>query len=293
MLQALRCAKLKPTLTNKSDLKSLLERYDLKLKYGFGQNFLVNSHVVDKIINLANVCVDDEILEVGCGVGTLTCPLLEKGAKVASVEIDADLYPIVEETTSEYCGNFSLIKRDALKINAGDISFSPNKFVSNLPYEIAQTLIMDIFEKFAGVQEAVVMVQKEVADRIRATAGQKAYGAYTVKLNLIAQCVDWFFVGRNNFFPAPRVDSAVIKLIRNDEICNKEILNSAHRCADAAFFNRRKTILNSMSSYFGKDSADNIKALLDFCNIDQGIRGEKLSPQQYLLLGKHFAEFMR
>lgn len=318
----------------------------MELNHSLGQNFLINSSVVDKTIALAEVNRDDFVLEVGPGIGALTVPLLETGARVVSIEKDDRLYGLLSENTAFSGDSFTLIEGDALDKsllknmsdfflnndtqtglllqkkpdlrkesfhsdlkNMSDLKVNketalekgakrkqfPNKLVANLPYGIAATLVLHYLQNMSDLNEVTVMVQKEVAERMMAKVGTKNYGAYTVKLRLFAEPVDWFFVGRNNFLPAPRVDSAVIKLKKHDRLdaeVSAKILNNACVAADAAFASRRKTILNSMKTYFGNAKSDMICKWLQACGIDPLIRGEKLDTEDYVTLGIQFDNFM-
>lgn len=318
----------------------------MELNHSLGQNFLINSSVVDKTIALAEVNRDDFVLEVGPGIGALTVPLLETGARVVSIEKDDRLYGLLRENTAFSGDSFTLIEGDALDKsllknmsdfflnndtqtglllqknpdlrkesfhsdlkNMSDLKVNketaletgakrkqfPNKLVANLPYGIAATLVLHYLQNMSDLNEATVMVQKEVAERMMAKVGTKNYGAYTVKLRLFAEPVDWFFVGRNNFLPAPRVDSAVIKLKKHDRLdgeVSAKILKNACVAADAAFASRRKTILNSMKTYFGNGKSDMICKWLQACGIDPLIRGEKLDTEDYVTLGIQFDNFM-
>nr|WP_157887271.1 rRNA adenine dimethyltransferase family protein [Phoenicibacter congonensis] len=316
------------------------------MSHSLGQNFLINSSVVDKTIVLAEVNRDDFVLEVGPGIGALTVPLLETGARVVSIEKDDRLYGLLRENTAFSGDSFTLIEGDALDKsllkNMSDLFLNndtqtglllqkkpdlrkesfhsdlknmsdlivnketaletgakrkqfPNKLVANLPYGIAATLVLHYLQNMSDLNEVTVMVQKEVAERMMAKVGTKNYGAYTVKLRLFAKPVDWFFVGRNNFLPAPRVDSAVIKLKKHDRLdgeVSAKILKNACVAADAAFASRRKTILNSMKTYFGNGKSDMICKWLQACGIDPLIRGEKLDTEDYVTLGIQFDNFM-
>lgn len=318
----------------------------MELSHSLGQNFLINSSVVDKTIALAEVNRDDFVLEVGPGIGALTVPLLETGARVVSIEKDDRLYGLLRENTAFSGDSFTLIEGDALDKsllkdmsdfflnndtqtglllqkkpdlrkesfhsdlkNMSDLKVNketaletgakrkqfPNKLVANLPYGIAATLVLHYLQNMSDLNEVTVMVQKEVAERMMAKVGTKNYGAYTVKLRLFAEPVDWFFVGRNNFLPAPRVDSAVIKLKKHDRLdgeVSAKILKNACVAADAAFASRRKTILNSMKTYFGNGKSDMICKWLQACGIDPLIRGEKLDTEDYVTLGIQFDNFM-
>lgn len=318
----------------------------MELSHSLGQNFLINSSVVDKTIALAEVNRDDFVLEVGPGIGALTVPILETGARVVSIEKDDRLYGLLRANTAFSGDSFTLIEGDALDKsllknmsefflnndiqtglllqkkpdlrkesfhsdlkNMSDLKVNketaletgtkrkqfPNKLVANLPYGIAATLVLHYLQNMSDLNEVTVMVQKEVAERMMAKVGTKNYGAYTVKLRLFAEPVDWFFVGRNNFLPAPRVDSAVIKLKKHDRLdgeVSAKILKNACVAADAAFASRRKTILNSMKTYFGNGKSDMICKWLQACGIDPLIRGEKLDTEDYVTLGIQFDNFM-
>lgn len=324
----------------------MLKDNGVELNHSLGQNFLINSSVVDKTIALAEVNRDDFVLEVGPGIGALTVPLLETGARVVSIEKDDRLYGLLSENTAFSGDSFTLIEGDALDKsllknmsdfflnndtqtglllqkkpdlrkesfhsdlkNMSDLKVNketalekgakrkqfPNKLVANLPYGIAATLVLHYLQNMSDLNEVTVMVQKEVAERMMAKVGTKNYGAYTVKLRLFAKPVDWFFVGRNNFLPAPRVDSAVIKLKKHDRLdgeVSAKILKNACVAADAAFASRRKTILNSMKTYFGNGKSDMICKWLQACGIDPLIRGEKLDTEDYVTLGIQFDNFM-
>ena len=228
-------------LSTPSATRAVLEAHGIGTKYTLGQNFLVNDDVLKKIIALADVQPTDRILEVGPGIGTLTIALLKHAASVVSIERDPDLPAVLADTLWPWREKFALIEKDALDVTESDIgsamarigggsecadettsaatgaasgAASPNKLVANLPYAVAATVVLDYFQQFPDVQSATVMVQKEVADRMAAAVGTKNYGAYTVKLGLYARPAGRFAVGPGNFFPPPRVDSAVIRLDR-------------------------------------------------------------------------------
>lgn len=280
-------------LTKLTNVKQILDKESINLKYSLGQNFLINYKIIEHIIQLADVKSDDQILEVGCGIGCLTCALLEAGARVSCVEKDDRLYDLISDITIDYKDKFILVKKDALDLREDDIAVKPNKFVANLPYSIAATLVLDYFDKFKNLKTTTVMVQKEVAQRMMAKSNTKLYGAYSVKLQLRADLEDFFYVGRNNFYPAPRVDSAVVKLVRTKRDLSEEVTNHASKAADAAFFNRRKTILNSFVAYFGKDRQQQIGLLFESCHINPTSRGEALGIEKYILLGQKWSEFMQ
>ncbi len=287
-------------LANVAATRGVLEEHGLYAKKSLGQNFLVNDDILKRIVELAELAGDDEVLEVGPGIGTLTIALLKNAAHVVSVERDPDLPAVLDDTLDPWRDSFALIRKDALDLTEDDVrcafaSFRaggqdalaalPDKFVANLPYAVAATVVLDYFERFASLKSATVMVQKEVADRMAADPGNKNYGAYTVKLGLYAQPAGRFAVGPGNFFPPPHVESSVIRLDRRtpaalermaEELEHAGVLpcgagsekapgaegagdvrTAADRLraatcmmADAAFTNRRKTLANSCKAYF-------------------------------------------
>lgn len=294
-------------LANQRATKETLERFGLATKYRLGQNFLVQEHVIEKIVQLAEVQPTDVIVEVGPGLGTLTVALLDRARAVCSLEADSELEQVLAVTCKEpHPDSFALVMGDALAITpqklaeayntlptvAHDAATSapmPTKFVSNLPYQVAATLILKFFQELPSLERAVVMVQAEVADRISAKPSTKAYGAYTAKLSLFAQVTGRFEVGPGNFMPPPRVNSAVVRLDRtqarnpvSSKLLSEEELLHTMRVIDAAFAQRRKTIRNSMSaSGFDKDKLD--QAFLA-TGIAPTVRAEVLTSQDFICL---------
>lgn len=294
-------------LANQRATKETLERFGLATKYRLGQNFLVQDHVIEKIVQLAEVQPTDVVVEVGPGLGTLTVALLDNARAVCSLEADSELEQVLALTCKEpHPDSFALVMGDALAITpqklaeayntlptvAHDAATSapmPTKFVSNLPYQVAATLILKFFQELPSLERAVVMVQAEVADRISAKPSTKAYGAYTAKLSLFAQVTGRFEVGPGNFMPPPRVNSAVVRLDRtqarnpvSSKLLSEEELLHTMSVIDAAFAQRRKTIRNSMSaSGFDKDKLD--QAFLA-TGIAPTVRAEVLTSQDFICL---------
>lgn len=294
-------------LANQRATKETLERFGLATKYRLGQNFLVQDHVIEKIVHLAEVQPTDVVVEVGPGLGTLTVALLDNARAVCSLEADSELEQVLALTCKEpHPDSFALVMGDALAITpqklaeayntlptvAHDAATSapmPTKFVSNLPYQVAATLILKFFQELPSLERAVVMVQAEVADRIAAKPSTKAYGAYTAKLSLFAQVTGRFEVGPGNFMPPPRVNSAVVRLDRTQarnpltsKLLSEEELLHTMSVIDAAFAQRRKTIRNSMSaSGFDKDKLD--QAFLA-TGIAPTARAEVLTSQDFICL---------
>ncbi|EOS53709.1 16S rRNA (adenine(1518)-N(6)/adenine(1519)-N(6))-dimethyltransferase RsmA [Adlercreutzia caecimuris] len=295
-------------LSTPSATRAVLEAHGIGTKYTLGQNFLVNDDVLKRIIALAEVGERDRILEVGPGIGTLTIALLKHAASVVAVERDPDLPAVLADTLYPWRERFALIEKDALNLTAADIGEPPpSKFVSNLPYAVAATVVLDYFQQFPFLESATIMVQKEVADRMAAERGTKNYGAYTVKLGLYAEVAGRFAVGPGNFFPPPRVDSAVIRLNRrvprmaDGAPAAPEVIAAACLMADAAFANRRKTLANSCKTYFagrgtfalpdgrlleGAPVVGLLPTLFAAASVDPRRRGETLDQQEFLALGQ-------
>lgn len=274
-------------LATPSATRGVLERFGLAAKHRLGQNFLVNDAVIGRILALSELVPGELVLEVGPGIGTLSVALLAAGARVVAVEADHALEPVLAETCAGE--NFSLVLGDALKVVPAGLpaGCEPSAFVSNLPYQVAATLILQVFGEMPSITRAVVMVQAEVADRISAVPGTKAYGAYTAKLALYGTVTGRFEVGSGNFMPPPRVDSAVVRIDRAP-LCSAELARMAAPVIDAAFAQRRKTIRNSMSaSDFEKDALD---AAFAVCGIAPTVRAETLAPEQFIELSAALGE---
>ncbi|MDO5043713.1 MAG: 16S rRNA (adenine(1518)-N(6)/adenine(1519)-N(6))-dimethyltransferase RsmA [Coriobacteriia bacterium] len=276
--------------------KKTLEAFGLSAKYKLGQNFLVSDEIVGKIVRLAQLSNKDVVLEIGPGIGTLSLALLKIVDGLCSIEQDKDLIPVLKSNLSEYESSLCLINDDALKVGEQEIGQAldrlhlmramPNRLVSNLPYAIAATLILQYFQTFDFIEDMTVMVQSEVADRIAAQSSSKIYGAYTVKLALYADVVGRFQVSPQHFFPKPRVESSVIKLKRKDEIhqgLTKNQKLAVCKVIDAAFLQRRKTIRNSMSQNYPKELLD---LAFETANIDSQLRAEVLELDDFIRLTK-------
>lgn len=277
-------------LANIDSAREIIAAYNLQAKKSFGQNFLVNDAIVKKTVELAQVQAGDYITEIGPGFGTLTVALVRMGANVLAVEKDVRMINALVDNLERYCPegkeHIEVLRRDALKIDFGayvrKLKGTPVKMVSNLPYNVAAPIVITYFQNLENMTDATVMVQKEIAERMAAKPGNKNYGAYTVKLAMYADCVDSFGVSRNNFMPAPRVDSTVIKLIRHNRVPNK-IAAKACLIADAAFAHRRKTIANSVKQFFCEDTimCEKVFAAFDVAGVDVSLRAETLEPTCY------------
>lgn len=278
-------------LANPTATREMLEAFGLATKHRLGQNFLIDNHVIERIMALAELTGSERVLEVGPGIGTLTLALVQEAARVTSIEMDAELEPVLSAHAVDH-PNFRFIMGDALTVPPSAIAEvgggGPALLVANLPYNVAATIILQFFQTIPSLRRAVVMVQKEVADRIGAVPGIKAYGAYTVKLSLYGQVTGRFEVPPRCFMPAPHVDSAVVRIDRVDVPCaqgeaaSTVDVEAVARVVDAAFAQRRKTIRNSMSSNgFDKDALD---LAFEACSIAPTARAEALATADFIAL---------
>lgn len=285
-------------LANPAATREMLEAFGLATKHRLGQNFLVDNHVIERIMGLAELTGVERVLEVGPGIGTLTLALVQEAAHVTSIEMDSELEPVLAAHAVDH-GNFSFIMGDALKVPVEAIAQAsggaPTVLVANLPYNVAATVILQFFQTMPSLTRAVVMVQKEVADRIAAVPGTKAYGAYTVKLSLYGEVTGRFEVPPRCFMPAPHVDSAVVRIDRGagtsrdgfSDAVTFDIEAVAH-VVDVAFAQRRKTIRNSMSANgFDKGALD---AAFERCGIAPTTRAETLSTAEFVALARALAQ---
>lgn len=278
-------------LANITATRELLDEFGLATKHRLGQNFLVDNHVIERICTLADLEGSETVLEVGPGIGTLTLALLQEAATVVSIEADPELEPVLWAHAAEH-DNFRYIMGDALKVAPAQIAEAagsePTVFVANLPYNVAATIILQYFETMPNLGTAVVMVQKEVADRIAGEPGTKAYGAYTAKLGLYGKVTGRFEVPPRCFTPAPHVDSAVVRIDRvSDAVPEGVDKKQVAEVIDAAFAQRRKTIRNSMSAK-GYDKAA-LDAAFEAAGISPTARAETLSVQDFIRLAQALA----
>jgi 16S rRNA (adenine1518-N6/adenine1519-N6)-dimethyltransferase len=275
----------------------VLRAHGLYTKKRLGQHFLVDDNVIARILELAALSPSDVALEVGPGIGTLTVALCSAAGAVVAIEHDADLLPVLAQTTAA-CPRIAVIEADAVAVSAQRIAEPfgpPTALVANLPYQVAATVVLRYFEMLPTLRHATVMVQAEVADRMAASPGGKEYGAYTVKLRLRAQAAGRFAVARTCFMPPPRVDSAVIRLERREPgtapadvahaAAAEGIIAAASRVADAAFAQRRKTIRNSLRAKLDVP-VDRLDAALEAAGIDPGCRAETLDPEAFVALAQ-------
>ena len=276
-----------PTLGNPKNTIEILQKYKFVFQKKFGQNFLIDEHVLEKIIQAAGVGPDDFVVEIGPGIGTMTQYLAHAARGVAAVEIDRALIPILKDTLSPY-DNVTVINEDILKVDLNQLAEEMNdgrpvKVVANLPYYITTPIIMGLFESHVPVDNITVMVQKEVAERMQAGPGSKDYGALSLAVQYYADPYIVANVPPNCFMPRPNVGSAVIRLQTHVDPPvkgkNEKLMFGIIR---ASFNQRRKTLQNSVSHDPGLGiSKELIAENLEKMGLSATIRGEALSLQQF------------
>ena len=278
------------TLGIPSNTIAVLQKYNFNFQKKFGQNFLIDTHVLEKIMNAAQITKDDCVVEVGPGIGTMTQYLAERAGHVVAVEIDKALIPILSDTLSEY-DNVEVLNEDILKVDLNRLVQEKNggrpiKVVANLPYYITTPIIMGLFESHVPLQSITIMVQKEVADRMQVGPGTKDYGALSLAVQYYAKPEIVAIVPPNCFIPRPNVGSAVIRLDRYEaqpvEAADEKHMFSLIR---ASFNQRRKTLVNGLSNAAGLHvSKDAVKEALAQMGLPETIRGEALSLEQFARL---------
>ena len=278
------------TLGIPSNTIAVLQKYNFNFQKKFGQNFLIDTHVLEKIMNAAQITKDDCVVEVGPGIGTMTQYLAERAGHVVAVEIDKALIPILSDTLSEY-DNVEVLNEDILKVDLNRLVQEKNggrpiKVVANLPYYITTPIIMGLFESHVPLQSITIMVQKEVADRMQVGPGTKDYGALSLAVQYYAKPEIVAIVPPNCFIPRPNVGSAVIRLDRYEappvEAADEKHMFSLIR---ASFNQRRKTLVNGLSNAAGLHvSKDAVKETLAQMGLPETIRGEALSLEQFARL---------
>ncbi|MCR5156050.1 MAG: 16S rRNA (adenine(1518)-N(6)/adenine(1519)-N(6))-dimethyltransferase RsmA [Butyrivibrio sp.] len=277
-------------LGNSARTKEILNKYNMSAKKKFGQNFLIDSGVLENIVEAAGVTKEDCVLEIGPGIGTLTQYLAEAAGRVVAVEIDNTLMPVLSDTLSEY-DNVTIINDDVLKVDIQAVAKEhnagkPMKVVANLPYYITTPIIMKLFESGAPIESITVMVQKEVADRMTEGPGSKDYGSLSLAVGYYAKPESVCDVPPSSFIPQPNVGSAVVKLTRYDrpkvEVSDEKFMFEIIR---TSFNQRRKTLSNSLSNNPAIGvSRQQVQDALTKMGINDKARGETLSLEQFAAL---------
>jgi len=275
---------LHPKIADLSATRHILKAFDLRASKKLGQNFLIDSGVVKKIVDAAEISDGDEVLEIGPGIGTLTQGLLEAGAKVTAVELDKKLPAVLAETLAGY-ENFKLIQGDILKVDVEKIMPPNFKVVANLPYYITTQILLTLLEKKLPVTKIVTMVQKEVAERMTAAPNSKIYGAMTVAVQFRADVKIAFEVPPSAFLPRPEVTSAVVVCDVRESPLKVNDENYFIKVVRAAFGQRRKTLINSLiGAGFNREK---ILSALEVANIQSNLRAENLSIEDFVNLSNN------
>ncbi|MFR8228223.1 MAG: 16S rRNA (adenine(1518)-N(6)/adenine(1519)-N(6))-dimethyltransferase RsmA [Lachnospirales bacterium] len=290
---------MKEKLGNPQKTIEVIQKYQFAFQKKFGQNFLIDGHVLEKIINAAGVGKEDMVLEIGPGIGTMTQYLAENAGKVVAVEIDKNLIPILQETLSGY-ENVTVINEDILKVDIKALAEEynqgrPIKVVANLPYYITTPIIMGLFESGVPIDNITVMVQKEVADRMQSGPGTKDYGALSLAVQYYAKPYIVANVPPNCFIPRPNVGSAVIRLTRHEEppvkVTDPALMFELIR---ASFNQRRKTLQNGLNNAQNLNfTKEQIGSAIEHMGLPATVRGEALTLEQFAGLANYFTETCR
>ena len=275
------------TLGNTKNTIEILQKYNITFQKKFGQNFLVDKNILEKIVDAAQITEKDCVLEIGPGIGTMTQYLAERAGNVIAVEIDKNLIPVLHDTLSSY-NNVTILNQDILKVDINHIiekynNGNPIKVVANLPYYITTPIIMALFESHVAIENITIMIQKEVADRIQAQAGTKDYGALSLAVQYYAKPEVIVKVPASCFMPRPNVDSSVIRLTRYETPPIKaQDENYLFTVIRASFNQRRKTLVNGLSNAGSVDvSKEKIAEVLTQMELPLTVRGETLTLEQF------------
>ena len=285
-----------PYLGNPKKTIEIIQKYEFAFQKKFGQNFLIDTHVLDKIISAAEITKDDLVIEIGPGIGTMTQYLACAAREVVAIEIDKMLIPILKETLSEY-DNVTIINEDVLKVDLNKLAEERNggrpvKVVANLPYYITTPIIMGLFENHVPLHSITIMVQKEVADRMRMGPGTKDYGALSLAVQYYAEPYLVANVPQNCFMPRPKIGSAVIKLTVHEKppvtVRDEKLMFKLIR---ASFNQRRKTLANGLNNspelHYSKEQ---IAEAIEKLELSPSVRGEVLTLEQFAKLADVFLE---
>ncbi|HGC9997173.1 TPA: 16S rRNA (adenine(1518)-N(6)/adenine(1519)-N(6))-dimethyltransferase RsmA [Streptococcus agalactiae] len=285
-------------IADKTVTRAILERHGFTFKKSFGQNFLTDTNILQKIVDTAEIDKGVNVIEIGPGIGALTEFLAENAAEVMAFEIDDRLIPILAGTLARF-DNVQVVNQDILKadlqtqIQAFKNPDLPIKVVANLPYYITTPILMHLIESKIPFAEFVVMMQKEVADRISAMPNTKAYGSLSIAVQYYMTAKVSFIVPRTVFVPAPNVDSVILKIVRRDQpVVSVQDEDFFFRVSKVAFVHRRKTLWNNLTSHFGKseDTKAKLEKALEIAKIKPSIRGEALSIPDFASLADALKE---
>ena len=283
-------------LLGPAEIRELAAELDITLTKKLGQNFVIDPNTVRRIVSAADVGPDDHVIEVGPGLGSLTLALLEKVGRVTAVEIDGRLAGRLERTVADFApecaADLDVVTADALTLTAQDVA-EPTALVANLPYNVSVPVLLHLLEVFPSIRRVLVMVQLEVADRLAASPGGRIYGVPSVKAGFYGEVSKAGVIGKNVFWPAPKIDSGLVRIDRWDEGAEhwggatdaaEALRREVFAVTDAAFLQRRKTLRAALSGYFGSGAA--AEEVLTAAGIDPKQRGEKLATADFVALAE-------
>ena len=274
------------TLLGATEIRALAASLNATPTKKLGQNFVIDPNTVRRIVTQAHVSESDVVVEIGPGLGSLTLALLPNVAKVLAVEIDPVLAGALPATIALHApnlkDNLTVINADAMRIT--ELPAAPTHLVANLPYNVSVPVVLHFLETFPSLREILVMVQAEVADRMAAGPGSKIYGVPSVKMAWYGEVTKAGSVGRNVFWPAPNVDSGLVRLVRKERVFDPELRELTFTIVDAAFGQRRKTLRTALGSALG--APQNVESILRDAGVDPGLRGEQLSLQDFVAIAQ-------
>ncbi len=282
-----------------STIREIKDKHDFKLSKSLGQNFLTDKNIIEEIIQAPAITKNDLVIEIGPGIGVLTSEAAERAAKVIAIEIDRKLIPILKETLKEY-DNIEIINKDILKTDLNELleqnkeykgqKIDSVKIIGNLPYYITTPIIMKILEDGVKAESITIMMQREVADRLKAPPGSKTYGAISVAVQYYCTITHIVNVPKEVFIPQPKVDSSVLRLdIRKERPVFLKDEKVFFRCVKSGFGQRRKTLLNSLTGTMGA-SKEEVSKALENANIDSKRRAETLSIEEFAKIANELQE---
>ena len=274
-------------LLGPAEIRELAAELDVTPTKKLGQNFLHDPNTVRMIVGAAELSPDDVVVEVGPGLGSLTLGLVDTVSRVIALEIDPRLAgrlpATVEARAPEFAERLTVVNTDALKVSRTDLDAEPTALVANLPYNVSVPVLLHLLAEFPTIKRVLVMVQKEVADRLAAKPGSKIYGVPSVKAAFYGEVSRAGTIGKHVFWPAPNIESGLVR-IDVDETNPRELRGKVFPLVDAAFAQRRKTLRSTLAGQFG--SAADAEAALRAAGIDPGLRGEKLTVDDFVRLGR-------
>jgi len=274
------------TLLGATEIRALAASLNTTPTKKLGQNFVIDPNTVRRIVTQAHVSETDVVVEIGPGLGSLTLALLPKVAEVLAVEIDPVLAGALPSTIALHApdlkNNLTVMNADAMRIT--ELPAAPTHLVANLPYNVSVPVVLHFLETFPSLKEILVMVQAEVADRMAAGPGSKIYGVPSVKMAWYGEVTKAGSVGRNVFWPAPNVDSGLVRLVRKDREFDPELRELTFTIVDAAFGQRRKTLRTALGSALG--APQNVESILRDAGVDPGLRGEQLSLEDFVAIAQ-------